>query len=376
MYSIVSITLGRPLTFHIDDIDALLPSPLGEESLQLDPCSNSLAQGRPGVTMSPFLQLINYRRILAKIHQSLYTSVKARSLPLGEKVTIRRQLNSEIQAWRSKISLLGLPSVDRPASIVSSFTHPSWYEALYNNAILLLFRPSVMFPPQESLDVQDGEDVLYIIWCSSRSLIARYTDVLRGRRLNYSWITLYTIFMAGLANLYSVGRSAQRRKQGIAGFLPSLLEVLTVFRDCSNILTAICERWDDVRSSCEIFNRLSISAVQELAAVLLRDAQLSGNSQLTDSQGSRATRNNILLADHDNRPTNSIVDSPNRATFNGMNGQDLQNMTLYNTSESSEYNSPMDFQQVFQDVQNTVYQNDFSMANEVMLGFGQEWFEH
>lgn len=207
-------------------------------------------------------------------------------------------------------------------------------------------------------------------------MIARYTEVMRARRLNYSWITLYTIFMAGLANVYSVGRCARRRSQGVAAFLPSYLEVVVVFRDCSNMLTAICERWDDVRSSCEVFNRLSVSALKELTGVMLREPEASsrdhslgmpgGVGDMGDSWRLMDIANNEVVAERD--PTRvqhmqELVDQH----------RDL--IGLDNTMPSSELDDLLDFQQFFQGMQNSVHQSDLSMANEVMLGFGQEWFE-
>lgn len=45
------------------------------------------------------------------------------------------------------------------------------------------------------------------------------------------------------------------------------------------------------------------------------------------------------------------------------------------TNTPAAFSSPDDFQHAFRDLQAAVFHDDFSAPNEVMLGFGQDWFE-
>lgn len=234
----------------------------------------------------------------------------------------------------------------------------------------------------EGLEVdEDMDDVLQMIWNSSRLVLAKYFDLLRARHLNYSWVCLYTIFMAGLANMYAVGCCVQRRKRGSVAFLPSLLDVMSDVRDCSNILTAICERWDDARVSCDIFNRLSTSALKELEATTFEQRDYRGVGLREDLRNSQIMAHSNLMIDangHKNQATanfssprfSSYQEPPSR-TFPGsvMPLGDLTDDTFAN------FDPIVDFQQIFQEMQNSVNTSGSLEANEVMLGFSQEWYE-
>ncbi|KAE8389690.1 fungal-specific transcription factor domain-containing protein [Aspergillus alliaceus] len=371
---IVSISLGRPLALHDDDIHVPLPSAIDDDSLD-----RALMETRPPCrTVSPFLHHVRLRKIQAKIHRSMYTSRFTQALPLREKQAVRREIFSELQAWRHDVALLQLPSIDQSSVITSVFLHPNWYQALYYSGCLLLFRPSATFPATEGHESdEDINDVLQTIWSSSRHVLASYLDLLRSRHLNYSWVCLYTIFMAGLANVHSVGCCAQRRSRGIQAFLPSYLDVVLDVRDCSSILTAICERWDDARVSCDIFNQLSMSALKELAAVSFQqkheatevpEAKLGSNNTIGQQTSATAAhqqkgsaRDNFSMLSYES----SLPGCTDPATtLDGFLDGQLPNL------------SPVvEFQQLFQDLQSSIHTTDWVQANEVTLGFSQEWFE-
>ncbi|KAJ5807777.1 hypothetical protein N7474_009046 [Penicillium riverlandense] len=222
---------------------------------------------------------------------------------------------------------------------------------------------------------EDIDDVLQMIWNSSRLILAKYSELLRLRHLNYSWVCLYTIFMAGLANIYAVGCCAQRRKRGIIAFLPPFFDVISDVRECSNILTAICERWDDARGSCDIFNILSMSALKELAATSFQQKCTKvttsrsdpGNEQTniqppsTDAgiiAGQGSTLNPAQLPPHQTYPSPGFPD-----------------MAFAQYPDDPLSDPIVDFQQMFQELQNNISVQGHTQTDEVMLGFAQEWFE-
>ncbi|KAJ5080818.1 fungal-specific transcription factor domain-containing protein [Penicillium angulare] len=244
----------------------------------------------------------------------------------------------------------------------------------------MLFRPSTTFPAMEGHESdEEADDVLRLIWESSRQVLAKYFDLLRSRHLNYSWVCLYTIFMAGLANVYSIGCCAQRWKRGILAFLPSYLDVVSDIRDCSNILTAICEKWDDARGSCDIFNQLSMSALKELATASLQPITAGVQNIQPDNGACRRFSESIPIAKRpqaegpvsaeevrSTQAQHPISPGPEPITLPNI-GQ--QPSTMY-----SEFDPIIDFQQLFQGLQDSVHANDVIDSNEVMQGFSQEWF--
>ncbi|KIX06600.1 uncharacterized protein Z518_04576 [Rhinocladiella mackenziei CBS 650.93] len=373
---IVSVTLGRPLVPSDDDIDAPLPSSYDDDYLlpsSREPGWNWGTNTAP--TTSPFLLLVQLRRILSRTHRFLHTSITSRDLPLHDKQEIRKELLMELRQWKSQIpQLLDLQKRTEQSSTLSAFTFQSWYEALYHTTVLLLYRPSSTFPsrgPQTSL-LEDN--VPKVIWESSRATIAKYKDILQARRLNYSWVCLYTIFMAGLANIYSVARCAQMHKSdpiSNSSFLPPLVEAVADIRDCSNILIAICERWDDARSSCEIFSRLSNSAIGELYKAHLQNSRPEQTNGNLNSINPTAT----TTAATSTRDTSSQAAGPILPGVSPLAQAQLEMIPdIMDTTKQTTENVD-DFRLFFQDLQTDVHGNGCDGANEVLLGLDMEWFE-
>lgn len=369
----MTVSLGRPLALYDDDIHVPLPSVLDDVSLDNSETSVQLPR-----KTSPFLHHIRLRTIQAKIHQSMYTSRSTQSLPLRERQLIRRDLYNQLQFWKEDLELLALPTGDSASQIPSVFFHVNWYHALYHSGCLMLFRPSATFPAMEGLENDEEiDDVLLILWNSSSQVLANYLELLRVRHLNYSWSCLYMIFMAGLANVYCVGCCAQRKRQGVAAFVPSYWDAISYSRDCSNLLTAFCERWNDARSSCDIFNRLSMSALKGLAAVGFpqnSDSLTTTREGLeVDQTASQAPFEAATAKDRLTCATassNQVNQETATLEFTEINGS----LEQYPIGSVSDFDPIVDFQQVFQDMQNSIHRSDFTETNEVLRGFSQDWF--
>lgn len=368
---IVTVSLGRPLALYDDDIHVPLPSGLDDASL--DKLDTSLDSQQK---TSPFLHHIRLRMIQAKIHQSMYTSRSTQSLSLRERQLIRRDLYNQLQSWKEDLELLDLPTGDAASHTPSVFFHVNWYHALYHSGCLMLFRPSATFPAMQGLDDdEDIDDALLILWNSSRQVLANYLELLRARHLNYSWSCLYMIFMAGLANVYCVGCCAQRNRRGIAAFVPSYWDAISDSRDCSNLLTAFCERWNDARSSCDIFNRLSMSALKGLAAVSFPQSHVNGNSSREGIvERNLSQRLSEATTTEYKYGATGLPVNAHQATDAFDFSETNRGLDEYPLSSLSEFDPIVDFQQVFQDMQNSIHRINFADTNEVLRGFSQDWF--
>jgi hypothetical protein len=125
-------------------------------------------------------------------------------------------------------------------------------------------------------------ETLYI---SSQRLKARFmlTVAYTRRLLNYSWITLHGVFIAGLAYVYCVGRALTDPTGTL--LVPDYLEIINDTRACSNMLVAISERWNAIRRSCELFNSLSNAVIRDAV-----NATLRVSNESTSGQYDRAAR--------------------------------------------------------------------------------------
>ena len=239
---------------------------------------------------------------------TFYSINQRKNISLQEKIFNRTKLHEELVSWRNDVQFLKLK--ERPAderAHVSCFLTPEWYTAVFNNAVLLLYRPSPCLPqPSKPLGMGDGGDHVKLYSAAKETILA-YADLHRRRRLNYSWITLHGVFVAGLAYVHGVGRALKDPVQPVPSF--NFLDIIDDTRACSNVLVAISERWNMGHRSCELFNQLSTAVIRDVVnATSNRKAgskegsnsssQVRGNNVIHDT-GSRETQIHVPLQRHD-----------------------------------------------------------------------------
>lgn len=380
------MTLGRPVALHNEDIDVSLPTAFDIDQLSLEElCSGT---NTPDLQYtSPFLHLIGIRRLAGNILQSIHCANQ--DLPAQDKYAMRQKLHEELEAWKAEI-----PSIDKlprgeEERLTSSFRSPMWYEVPYHNALLLLYRPSSAFPhPQALIQDETGSSaaILSRNLNSAKSVIHLYAELHRTRRLNYSWITLHAVFIAGLSYVYAISRVIKDQAWNGADF-PVCLEYTRIIDDtraCSNVLVAISERWGASRSSCEIFDRLSTAIIEDAVNAghnLHRSNPIplgrteSAHNVLDDP--SRADGNNVDLQMH-HRDSTTPCQQQQDATFVSSD---------YNSGmappsalpESYQLSAETGFRQFYQNLQGglpaSLPHDHGDIPSEVIIGFSQDWFE-
>ncbi|KIW73681.1 hypothetical protein PV04_01779 [Phialophora macrospora] len=373
---VVSFTLGRPVALRDEDIDISFPSHLEDEefgpNLPIQPSSNP----EDGSNISPFLHLIKIRLLSGKILSTLYGAKQNNDVTVEEKIRVRSQLYDELVAWRDAIRLLKLE--DRRAThnpaFVSCFLSPQWYTAVFNNAVLLLYRPSPYLPyPVVPTKPGEEEGDLQRLCYAAKSSITSYYELHRRRQLNYSWITLHGVFIDGLAYVYGIGLALKDPSQNTP--IPDYLEIINDTRACSNILVAICERWSVARSSCQLFNRLSNAVIRDaINAAARKDLVPSASSAPGGAHHHHHTGRNTPLAGgqtaagralpSENAPGDSL---PNPWPL-GFGHYDLLSSMdqfdhMFVADEFKQYSSAFDMP----------VRGDQAVPSELITGFSQDW---
>jgi hypothetical protein len=141
---VVSITLGRPVALRDEDIDTALPSPLDDDIL--DSRGGPASELGSVSQLSPFLHLIRLRGLSGRIKQALYSTGLSKSLSLDERLAARLKLRTDLETWKSDTAKLNLHQRPKESGPVSTFLSQVWYEVIYRNAMLLLYRPSPLLP--------------------------------------------------------------------------------------------------------------------------------------------------------------------------------------------------------------------------------------
>ncbi|KAI0136178.1 c6 zinc finger domain-containing protein [Xylariales sp. AK1849] len=362
---VVSFTLGRPVVIRDEEIDVPLPSHLDDECFGPNQPIVMAAPTEAGSqkNTSPFLHLIRIRRLSGQILSLCYNSRNLANTSIRQKRQMRRKFYLELESWWDDTQHLCLPESRVERNYVSSFLSLEWYKAVYNNAILLLYRPSPYLPhPTMISDTEDGEpDLLRLLNAATGSIIS-YSELHQRRRLNYSWITLHGVFLGGLAYIYCVGRIL--RDPTLRRLVPDFLSIIETTRACSNVLVAICERWNASRRSCDLFNKLTNA--------ILRDAlNLSAKQDGSNSREPRTEHDSSSMATYGNPPE-----------LNQRQSQQQQSQQ-YDPSLGVDFMDPMpqlddilvmdEFRQFAGSFGMEHQAEDGSFPSELVSGFSQDW---
>ncbi|KAE8340533.1 hypothetical protein BDV24DRAFT_151889 [Aspergillus arachidicola] len=263
MDRIVSITLGRPLAIHLQDVEVALPDPSLDTAFDRDNINLRRQSSSSFSRTALFVHIVRYRIICGDILSALHNTSGRTQSDAASTLVARDKLANDLAQWHHETAALALPEIDLSSPLLgdqSSYRAREWYELLYYNALLMLYRPSPALPFSSRQDA----GVLQSIFVAAKQSITLYSLLHRSRRINYTWITLHSVFMAGLSYVYAVGRhfrASKRRAPGSTSSLlqsdPTIIEIVHDSRACSNVLVGISERWNVTKHCHDVFNRLT-----------------------------------------------------------------------------------------------------------------------
>ncbi|CAJ0549755.1 Ff.00g033680.m01.CDS01 [Fusarium sp. VM40] len=317
---VTSLALGRPLALQLEDIDVDLPLSATLDQLPQDGSPLSSAPyGTPQyrAATSVFVHIVRYRLICGKIINALHRSAKHVTFAVISYEEMRTALARELQEWHTETANLPLVKSDAAAASPasgSSFRCEEWYRLLYHNGVLMLFRPSPCLN-----DASVNNLALQNVFDSAREAISLYASLHRSRKMNYSWITMHPVFLAGLSYIFALRHhfqalhlaSSEPRRARLHR-TPTINQVVNDTRACSKVLVAVSERWDLARNCSDLFDRLSDAVVADVV-------EASTPSHTTDMSVAAAVNTAPFSADL----ANMTVDSTFRDCFG-----DLQSLGL------------------------------------------------
>ncbi|KAJ4226386.1 hypothetical protein NW759_004973 [Fusarium solani] len=271
---VTSLALGRPLAIQLEDIDVDLPPCANSDPLPQDQDGNPLSSAPYGTPQyraatSVFVHIVRYRLICGKIINALHRSTKHTTITHTNYEEMRAALAQELQEWHAETANLPLVKSDSTAASPasgSSFRSEEWYRLLYHNGMLMLFRPSPCL-----CDASTNSVTLQHIFDSARESINLYASLHRSRKLNYSWITMHSVFLAGLSYIFALRHhfqalqvQASEPTRARLHATPTINQVVNDTRACSKVLVAVSERWDLARNCSDLFDRLSDAVVADI----------------------------------------------------------------------------------------------------------------
>lgn len=314
MDRVTSNILGRPLAIRDEDVDALLPS--DEDDPELLSAVTGTTSRIPRTAV--FRSIIEYRLLCGNVLTTLHRR-RAPTMTTTDALQLRADLAEKLEKWQEQLTQLQLSDDSTSdTSERSCFLSPVWYRVLYANAKLSIWRPCPLLA-----DLSHDQHSLQNIYDSSIQAITAYSALHKSRKINYSWIALQSIFMAGLSFLYSVSRHFREQHYHLSQSTeccllredPKAIDISQTSRACSNVMVAVAERWNALRHCHEVFNRLSDAV---LADALKMQTQPPPVNVPVSQTPSKTTAEQISEAMKPNGPSQrSINSNPQPLYWNG-----------------------------------------------------------
>jgi len=209
------ITLGRPFSLEEQSIDVRFPDSPSTIESPVDSHSQEVAN-----------HLTKLDRLESEIKHVLYRHQKWTSLafPRPDYALWIEDIKPRLEEWRASIPPL------QNAHPESIYAFASWWDAIYNNTLMLLHRPTPVMPEPsiESLRVSFGAAV---------KLISCIRSLQRERRLDMAWLWAQRLFVAGLTLIYTIWNSDELRN----AHAPE--EIVNSAQTCATTLAVLTERF-------------------------------------------------------------------------------------------------------------------------------------
>lgn len=247
---LLCITLGRPFGIA-DGTNVELPSPYATSSRH---------------TVSEFdihnrrahNSLIIMAQLESEIKNVLYSHFRGSSLAYP-RVDYDAWIGNIQRRLREWYTLIPRPSEAHPSSV---FDSQAYWDAIYNNVLLLLYRPNPIVP-------QPPPEMLRLSFETSRQLISSIKTLHRERKIDIMWKWVHHLFMAGLTLVYGLWHSKEVRE------LIEAKHSIATLQSCSSILSALSERWAGATGCRDAFETLSSATVGWLITTNAEDMRQS-----------------------------------------------------------------------------------------------------
>ncbi|RLL96030.1 hypothetical protein CFD26_102579 [Aspergillus turcosus] len=240
---LLCITLGRPLGIIDESIRVPLPNPWAvyrgtssSESIELDIHSQRAHN-----------HLFTLSKLESEIKHVQHSQTWAPKIanPRANYAAWVQDIKPRLEEWYATI-----PPTNRahPSSI---FAYQAYWDYIYNNALLLLYRPN-------STGLQTSPEAKVLSFHASCRLIESIKTLQREWKVDILWKCSHDLFMAGLGVIYSLWQSREVRDRNSIGSSISTLQ------SCASTLSALAESFPGVAGCRDAFDTLSSATVDWL----------------------------------------------------------------------------------------------------------------
>jgi hypothetical protein len=242
---VLCITLGRPFGITDESTHVPLPNPwISRRGLNREPYKLDVHNQRA------HNHLFSMSKLESEIKHVLHSqsfSGKIAYPRIKFQVWIQ-DIYPRLQEWYTTIP----PSNEaHPSSI---FAHQAYWDAIYHNAIMFLYRPS------HSVGLHLSTEFLFISFEASCKLITSIKTLQREGKIDVRWKSVHQLFMAGLGVVYILWHSKEIRAQNSIG------KSISTLQSCASTLAALSEGFQGAVGCRDTFDIISSATVDWLVS--------------------------------------------------------------------------------------------------------------
>lgn len=255
----ISMYLGRPFGIPEESISVPFPSSADDSLIVRSGISCIFPESYKTVSLSMF----RVRKLQAEVQSILY---EKRELPrkFENLSDWRSNLVTRLEEWRQ--------STPKTQHETNCRFQTAFFDLNYHHTRLMVHGLS---PKNLTLSVGDCMEVAR----ASGNMIAVYAHLLAENSINYTWVAVHNLFMAGTSYLYAIYHSPQVRDS------ISLQDIQNHTSQCNTVLSSLVDRCDSAihcRNTFEILTaavirlRYGVSA-ESMSGDISRNVDSSGN---------------------------------------------------------------------------------------------------
>jgi hypothetical protein len=241
---VLGIVLGRPFGITDESTRVPLPNPWAVSQQPLGKSQASCFDIHHQRAHNHSFRMVQLESEIKHVQQSQSWPLKLSS-PRPNYNHWLQDIQPRLQEW---LSTIPNSTLAHPMSI---FASQAYWDAMYNNAVLLLYRPS---PAVQ----QPAPEALSISYDAACKLVASIKILQREGRLDVLWKSVYDLFMAGLTIIYCVWQSPAIRASNPTS------KIIANLQSCASTLSAMSENFSGAVSCRNAFDTLSTATVEWL----------------------------------------------------------------------------------------------------------------
>jgi hypothetical protein len=239
---VLCCTLGRPFGISDESVRVPLPSPwTRSRGSDYRPSNTDIHAQR---AHNHLLNMSILESEIKNVQQNQICTPKL-ARPKANYSAWILDIQPRLQEWYDTI-----PPLQRadPSSI---FAMQAYWDSIYHNALLLLYRPN-------SANAHQSLETMSVTFDASCKLIANIKILQREGRCESLWKTVHHLFMAGMGVMYELWQSKEIRDREPMGRSISTLQY------CASTLAAMSETFPPASACRDVFDTLSSATIDFL----------------------------------------------------------------------------------------------------------------